>query len=169
MALATLRTATLSSKEISTVALLIRAALASDAVRHSIVNMPLRTDADRRVAVIAAAICIIDENDRTRRGQEGFDLRYRMLMGLRRVLQNGAQVAADPMSPLSMPSRARRSPDRLINWVPLNDLYRAQDDLIETGQVVVVVVGGEVLLRPADGPFYDDEEPTSPPLRGKRP
>jgi len=94
--------------------------------------------------------------------QERLDLRYRMLMGLKRVLHNGAKVPADTMSPMSMPSRARRSPDPLINRVPLNDLYQAQDDLIEAGQVVRVDVGRKMLLRPAEGPFYDGEQPWIP-------
>jgi hypothetical protein len=94
--------------------------------------------------------------------QERLDLRYRLLMGLKRVLLQGARVPADTMAPSSMPNRARRSPDPLINRVPLNDLYQAQDDLIEAGQVVRVDVGRKMLLRPADGPYYDSEQPWIP-------
>ncbi len=94
--------------------------------------------------------------------QERLDLRYRMLIGLRNQLQNGAKVPADTMSPMSMPSRARRSTDPLINRVPLNDLYQAQQDLIEAGQVVRVDVARKMLLRPAEGPYYDGEQPWQP-------
>jgi hypothetical protein len=87
------------------------------------------------------------------------DLRYRLLIGLRRVLQNGGKVPADEMHPASMPNRARRSPDAMINRVPLNDLYVAQSELIDTGQVVRVEVARRCLLRPDDGPCYSDEKP----------
>jgi hypothetical protein len=63
MALETLRSATFSSKEIGVVALLIRAALASEAAGETLVKMPLKTRAQRREGVIAAAIGIINEVD----------------------------------------------------------------------------------------------------------
>jgi len=93
---------------------------------------------------------------------ERLDLRYRLLIGLKRVLQNAAVVPADEMSPQSMPNRARRSPDPQINRVALNDLYFAQQELLESGQVVRVEVGRRCLIRPADGPFYRDESPYIP-------
>lgn len=100
----------------------------------------------------------VNENNRT-------ELRYRLLMGLKRQLQHGNIVPADVEHKNSMPHRARRSPDGEINWVPMNDLYRLQDDLIDAGQVVLVEVGKKVLLRPADGPYYRDEIPYLPAPR----
>lgn len=91
------------------------------------------------------------------------DLRYRLLIGLKRVLNNGGKVPADVEKRESMPNRARRSTDPQINRVALNDLYLAQDELLDAGQAVRVYVKGQVLIRPADGPYYRDEEPYLPP------
>jgi len=88
---------------------------------------------------------------------ERLDLRYRLLQGLKRVMENGAQVVADEMHPKSMPSRARRVPE--LSRVALNDLYRAQAEMLQAGQVVRVAVGRWCLLRPAEGPGYPDERP----------
>lgn len=87
------------------------------------------------------------------------DLKYRLLQGLRRVLLNGAKIPADELANGSLPNRARRSGDPMINRVPLNDLYRAQQDLIDSGQIKRVGVAKRCLLRPAEGPYYVDEEP----------
>ena len=103
-----------------------------------------------------------ENQSRTRPGPltqtERMDLRYRLLIGLKRVLQNGATVPADEISPQSMPNRARRSSDPQINRVSLNDLNLAQADLIEAGQVVRVEVKRRCLIRPSDGPYYEGEE-----------
>lgn len=90
------------------------------------------------------------------------DLRYRLLMGLKKVIQNGGRVTADVEDPKSMANRARRSTDPEINRIPLNDLYLAQEDLIELGQVVRVDVGRRCLIRPNDGPYYAGEVPWLP-------
>jgi hypothetical protein len=90
---------------------------------------------------------------------ERTDLQYRLLIGLKRVLQNGGRVPADEMDPKSMPNRARRSTDPQINRVALNELYLAQQELIDKGQLVRVEVAHRVLLRPHDGPYYHDEIP----------
>ena len=71
---------------------------------------------------------------------ERVDLRYRLLIGIKRVMQNGAEIVADEMNPRSAPNRARRSTDGEINRVALNDLYRAQEECIEAGQMVRVEV-----------------------------
>lgn len=91
------------------------------------------------------------------------DLKYRLLMGMKRVILNGGHVPADELDPRSMPSRARRQTDPSIARVALNDLYRAQQELVEGGLAVRVRVGGKVLLRPHDGPWYESEEPFIPP------
>ena len=63
------------------------------------------------------------DEDRPQRGPltptERQDLRYRLLNGLRQVVQRGAKVPADYDLPHSMPLRAHRSNDRHINRVPL--------------------------------------------------
>lgn len=96
------------------------------------------------------------------------DLQYRLLIGLKRVLQNGGRVPADEMDARSMPNRARRSTDPAINRVPLNELYLAQQELIDKGQLVRVEVAKRVLLRPHDGPYYHDETPYLAPPPPKR-
>jgi len=95
---------------------------------------------------------ILTQNDRV-------ELRYRLLAGVKRVVMNGGRVPADEMHRESMPARARRSPDAQINHVPLNDLYAAQGELIDSGQLVRVDVARRCLLRPADGPLYPNEMP----------
>jgi hypothetical protein len=87
------------------------------------------------------------------------DLRYRLLIGLKRTLQNGGTVPADELDARSMPSRARRNGSAEINRVPLNELYRAQNAMLEAGQIVRVGVGKKCLIRPHDGPYYQNEEP----------
>lgn len=91
--------------------------------------------------------------------QERIDLRYRMLIGIKRIMQNGGEVVADELNPKSAPNRARRSTDGEINRVSLNDLYKAQEDLLDAGQAVRVEVGKRCLLRPVEGPYYPDERP----------
>lgn len=92
------------------------------------------------------------------------ELRYRLLAGVKRVLQNGGRVPADEMHRESMPNRARRSPDAMINRIPLNDLYVAQTELIDAGQLVRVNVRNVCLLRPADGPYIAGEMPWLPSM-----
>lgn len=87
------------------------------------------------------------------------ELEYRMLIGLRRVRENGGKVPADEFAALSMPNRAKKSDDPQLNRIALNDLYAAQRSLIASGMVVRVEVGRQVLLRPADGKPYPDEKP----------
>lgn len=95
------------------------------------------------------------------------ELRYRLLAGCKKVLQNGGKIPADEMHKESMPSRARRSPDAQINRIPLNDLYVAQAELIDAGQLVRVDVGKRCLLRPADGPYIPGEMPWLPSVESK--
>jgi hypothetical protein len=95
------------------------------------------------------------------------ELRYRLLSGVKRVLQNGGKIPADEMHRESMPSRARRSPDALINRIPLNDLYVAQSELIDAGQLVRVSVQNRCLLRPADGPYIPGEHPWLPNMESQ--
>lgn len=87
------------------------------------------------------------------------DLQYRLLIGLKRVRDNGGMVPADEMASLSMPARARKSLDPQLNRIALNDLYQAQQDLIESGRVIRVEVGRRCMLRSADGRPYDAERP----------
>lgn len=90
------------------------------------------------------------------------DLQYRLLAGMKRVIQYGGKLSADELSSQSMPSRARRSGDPNINRIPLNDLYRAQQELIDSGMVVLVQVDRRVLIRPAEGSKYGNETPWEP-------
>jgi hypothetical protein len=92
-------------------------------------------------------------NDTERR-----DLEYRLLIGLKRAMQNGVQVPADEMAARSLANLARRCSDSNINRVPLNDLYLAQAALLDSGQIVRVAVGRKCLIRPHDGPVYQGEE-----------
>lgn len=109
-------------------------------------------------------VFVIDRMETTRRGsrklteQERRDLPYRMLMGLKRAMQNGVKVPADPMAKRSLPNLARQ-PNSEINWVPLNDLYAAVDVLDESGQIMRVDVNSVCCWRPHDGPVYQGEEP----------
>jgi hypothetical protein len=59
----------------------------------------------------------------------------------------------------SLPNRARRSPDPMVNHIALNDLYAAQAELITSGRVVRVSVGGKCMLRPAKEFYYPGEQP----------
>jgi RecA-family ATPase len=90
---------------------------------------------------------------------ERTDLEYRLLQGLRNVRANGANVPADEMLAASMPNRARRSADPMLNKIALNDLYAAQAELIAGGRVVRVSVGGKCMLRPAKEFYYEGEQP----------
>jgi RecA-family ATPase len=91
------------------------------------------------------------------------DLKYRLLIGCKRVLQNGGRIPADELDPKSMPARARRSSDPAINRVSLNDLYIAQQEMLDGGLLVRVDVDERVLVRPRDGPYYANERPYVPP------
>lgn len=90
------------------------------------------------------------------------DLRYRMLMGLKKVIQNGGKVHADMDNNNSMPKRAKRSTDATINRISLNDLNLAQEEMLDQGMVTRVRVDRFILVRPHDGPYYDREEPWLP-------
>lgn len=87
------------------------------------------------------------------------DLEYRLLAGLKRVRDNGSMVPADELASTSLPNRARRAADPLLNRIALNDLYQAQEDLIASGRVIRVAVQRKCMLRPADGTPYDGEGP----------
>lgn len=90
------------------------------------------------------------------------ELKYRLLMGLKKVLQNGGKIPADVEKRDSMPNRARRSTDPQINRVSLNDLNLAQEELLDSGQIVRVSVNRQCLIRPHDSGWYDNEEPWLP-------
>jgi len=62
-ALETVRAATLSGKDVGVVALLIRATAVSPAAVESLVKMPLKTRAQRREGIVAAAVAITAERD----------------------------------------------------------------------------------------------------------
>lgn len=87
------------------------------------------------------------------------ELRYRLLAGLKRIVLNGAIVPADEFDSRSLPARARRQTDPAICLVPLNELYRAQQELIDSGLAVRVKVGRTIAIRAHDGPYYAGEEP----------
>lgn len=93
------------------------------------------------------------------------ELKYRLLMGLKKVRLNDGKIPADVEKRDSMPNRARRSTDPQINRVPLNELYLAQEELLDSGQVVRVSVNRQCLIRPHDSGFYDNEEPWIPAVR----
>lgn len=111
------------------------------------------------------------ERVRKRRGPlsetEMTDLRYRLLMGLKRILQNGGRVPADVEDKNSMPHRARRNGTDDVNRVAMNDLMRAQELMIEAEQVVRVQVNGRCLIRPFDGPYIPGEIPWLPSIPPK--
>jgi hypothetical protein len=94
---------------------------------------------------------------RTLTHQDRLDLRYRLLAGIKRTILNGGRVPADEMHRESMPNRARRSPETMLNTVAFNDLYTEQQALIDAGQLVRVEVQRACCLRPLDGPYYRDE------------
>ena len=89
---------------------------------------------------------------------ERAEIRYRLLMGLKRAMQHGVVVPADVMAVRSLPHLARTYGDAEIRAVPLNELYASQQALLDAGQVVMVSVRGKCCLRPADM-TYRDEEP----------
>jgi hypothetical protein len=81
-------------------------------------------------------------------------LRRRLLVGLRRVITVGGVVMADVKHKTSLANRARHSTDPSLVETPFAILCAAQHELVESGQVVIVVVGGRRLIRPVDGPLY---------------
>jgi len=85
------------------------------------------------------------------------DLEYRLLQGIRRIVEQGGRIDSDEMSSRSAPSRARRSAE--YKSIPLNELYRAVDQLLITGRVIRVEVDRKAVLRPAEGPAYNSEKP----------
>ncbi len=100
------------------------------------------------------------------------DLKYRLLIGVKRAMQNGERVPAGEMDPKSISHRARRSTDPSINRISLNDLNLAQHEMLESGLLVRVDVGGRCLVRPHDGPWYAGETtwqmPKAPPSTGEK-
>lgn len=95
------------------------------------------------------------------------DARYHLLVSIRRYLDNGGQVFADPANRRGLPALVRRSPTKDINRITIPDIELMQQEMLDAGQIERVDVGGKVLLRPADGPWYKDEQPwlpSRPPL-----
>lgn len=90
---------------------------------------------------------------------ERTDLEYRLLEGLRNMRANGAHVTADELLQGSLPHRARRSANPMLNQIALNDLYATQAELLATGRIVRVSLAGKCLLRPAKEFYYDGEQP----------
>lgn len=113
-------------------------------------------------------VFVLDEMDSERQRKKPLteqgrrELEYRLLMGLKRAMQNGVQVPADEMASRSLANLARRCSDPEINRVPLNDLYLSQANLLESGMIVRVNVRGKCLVRPHDGPYYDGESEWQP-------
>lgn len=83
------------------------------------------------------------------------ELEYRLLIGVRRIIEQGGKVAGDELDRMSVASRCRRQPE--FRTISLNDINRAVDALIDTGRLVRVDVAKRCLLRPAEGPNYPDE------------
>ncbi len=69
-ALETVRAATLSGKDVGVVALLVRATAISSAAVESLVKMPLKTRAQRREGIVAAAVAITGEEDFTHEARD---------------------------------------------------------------------------------------------------
>lgn len=90
---------------------------------------------------------------------ERVELEFRLLEGLRRVRENGGAVPADEMAASSLPNRARRSADANLRGIALNDMYLAQQALIDSGRVMRVEAARKCMLRPADGTPYPAEKP----------
>jgi len=109
---------------------------------------------------ITGGVFVVDEPEKSP-GMELFtseELKYRLISGMCRVIKNGGYVYADEMHAQSMPSRARRSGDATLARTPLNALYSSQEMLLHDGKVRRVKVRGKCLLRPEDGPGYEEEE-----------
>jgi RecA-family ATPase len=106
-------------------------------------------------------VFVVDEPEETERPERFSmdELKYRVMQGMRRVIDNGGLVLADEMHPKSMPMRARRSGDAVLLRTPFNSLYIAQETLLREGKVVRVKVRGQCVLRPADASAYDNEQP----------
>jgi hypothetical protein len=121
----------------------------------------------QRVRFVDGVFDLVEEEHRPQQQRvlthtDRAELRYRLLAGVKRVVMNGGRVPADELHKESMPNRARRSPDTMINRVAFNDLYVEQQALIDSGQLVRVDVAHKCLLRPADGPYYAGELPWLP-------
>jgi hypothetical protein len=97
-------------------------------------------------------------------------LKYRLLTGAKRIMMKGVRIPADELDRNSLPARAKNLTDPSINRIPLNDLYLAYNELIDSGQLVIVDVGGRCFVRPHDGPYLQDESPyVMPPAPGAKP
>lgn len=122
-----------------------------------------RIDYDEGVFIVA------DPEERSREHQgplsadQRRDTRYHLLMSIRKFIDNGGQVYADiTHKTRSLPALVRRSPDRAINRITLNDIELMQQEMINAGQIERVDVGGRCLVRPTDGPWYKNEQPWLP-------
>lgn len=80
---------------------------------------------------------------------EKTDLDYRLLNGLRRLIENGARVTADPDAAGSLPHRAKRSTPEFRDW-PLIWFSDSVDRLLADNRIVRVEVGGRIVIRPSD-------------------
>lgn len=91
------------------------------------------------------------------------DMRYHLLVIMRRFLDNGGQVYADiTHKTRSLPSLMRRSPNQEINRITMNDIELMQQEMVDAGQIEKVDLNGRCLLRPTDGPWYKGEQPWLP-------
>jgi AAA domain len=127
-----------------------------------------------RIDIIDGVFQIADEDRRERQhqgpltNQQRQDVRYHLVGIIKRYLNNGGKVYADTSnSQRGLSALCRRSSNDQINRVTFNDIELMQQEMLDMGQLERVRVAKNVLLRPADGPWYEDEQPwlpTQPPL-----
>lgn len=126
-----------------------------------------------RIDIIDGVFQLADEERRERphqgplTQQQRQDMRYHLLGSMKRFINNGGQIYADPSNQRrGLPALARRSPNVDLNRITLNDIELMQQEMLDAGQIEKVKLGKAVLLRPTDGPWYDGEQawlPTAPP------
>ena len=95
-------------------------------------------------------VFVLDDPEETERPERFSmeELKYRVMQGMRRVIENGGLVLADEMHPKSMPMRARRSGDAVLLRTSFNMLYRAGETLVSEAKVIRVRCGGSVCCAP---------------------
>lgn len=93
--------------------------------------------------------------------QQWTDLHYRILAGVKKTVRLGGKIFADDAHYLSLPQRARKSPDPNVSRVPISDLIIAQNELLHDGRLMLVEVNRRILLRAAEGEPYPDEKPVT--------
>lgn len=91
---------------------------------------------------------------------EKTDLDYRMIAGLRRLVENGTAVTADEDKPGHLAKRARAKTPEFRGW-PLGWLQDSVARIIDAGQVERVELRGAIVLRPA-GMVLPGERPWQP-------